>query len=148
MHKYVINKMENIRRSISILIVEDDDLLQKITPLILKLSGYSTTLVTTGKEAINLFTQQFDLILLDIRLPDMSGFEVCKEMRAIETRNGTHTPILAYTAFGELVKKKCLEAGMDDLLTKGCSITEINQVIHKMVTRFSSNAQSASHKLK
>lgn len=122
----------SIAKRASILVIEDDELLQKVTPLILKLCGYSVTLATTGKDAIKLFSNKYDLILLDIRLPDMSGFELCRKMRDIE--RGTHTPILAYTAFGDLVKRECIESGMDGLLTKGCvPISEMKTVINEMI---------------
>ena len=72
--------MEEIKKNASILIVEGEELLQKVTPLILKLYDYSVTLATTRKEAITFFNHRFDLILLDIKLPDINGFEVCRKM--------------------------------------------------------------------
>jgi CheY-like chemotaxis protein len=115
---------ENQKHAVSILLVEDNPVNQKMTHLMLSKAGYTVTLAENGKQAVDLFNETregFDLILMDINMPQMDGIEATRQIRAQEMRakTGTRVPILAITAnvFDEF-KQKCLGAGMDDFLTK------------------------------
>lgn len=100
-----------------ILLVEDNRINVMATQLLLARFGYkNTTTAVTGAEALALFSPKFDLVILDIGLPDISGTEVCQKMR--ELLGGKTLPIIACTAFGISVRENCLEAGMDDCLIK------------------------------
>ena len=101
------NNIKNLYSTFpNILVVEDDDVLQKVTPLMIKMCGYNSTLATTGQEAIRLFKKGFDLIFLDIRLPDINGFDVCKKIRALEKLNGVYKKAIVRDVYRE--KKKVL----------------------------------------
>ena len=79
---------------------------------------FDVDFASNGLSAINKFKQsKYDLILMDIYMPDMDGIETTHRIRAME--NGHHTPIIALTAFTSRNQKlKCMEAGMDDYLLK------------------------------
>lgn len=107
----------NYLSSSQILLVEDNLINIMATQLLLARFGYkNTTTAVTGAQALALFSPKYDLVILDIGLPDISGTEVCQKMR--ELLGGKTIPIIACTAFGTSIKDNCLEAGMDDCLIK------------------------------
>jgi two-component system, sensor histidine kinase and response regulator len=115
---------ENQKYAVSILLVEDNPVNQKMTSLMLGKAGYTVQIAENGKKALEMFqnTQEgYDLILMDINMPVMDGMEATRQIRSHETqfKPGTRIPILALTAnvLNEF-KEKCLAAGMDDFLTK------------------------------
>ena len=106
-------------RPMRLLIVEDEDAIA--IPLIegLRREGFAVTHVATGAEA--LAAPEVDLVLLDLRLPDMDGFEVCRRIRA-----GSNVPIIMVTARGEEVDRVVgLELGADDYLVKPFGFREL-----------------------
>lgn len=99
-------------------LVVDDNAGNKLL-LQYSLDGYfEVDFASNGLSAINKFKQiKYDLILMDIYMPDMDGIETTQQIRKME--NGRHTPIIALTAFTQRDQKiKCIEAGMDDYLIK------------------------------
>lgn len=115
---------ENQKHSVSILLVEDNPVNQKMTCLMLSKVGYTVVVAGNGKEALELFKntpEGYDLILMDINMPVMDGIEATRHIRAHELKfnPGTRIPILALTA-NVLTdfKQKCFGVGMDDFLTK------------------------------
>ncbi|MGY6529721.1 MAG: PAS domain S-box protein [Cyanobacterium sp.] len=113
-----------------ILIAEDNRVNLTLTKILVKKAIAHSTIITAknGQEAVEKFQQHNpDLILMDIQMPVMSGYEATSTIRTIETH---HTPIIALTAGtikGE--KERCLEAGMDDYLSKPIVLDEFNQII-------------------
>lgn len=104
----------------NILLVEDNTINQKITLLTLKPLVNSIDTATNGKEALEKFgTSSYDLILMDIQMPVMSGLIAVEKIRALETSTNSHVPIIAITANAMLGdKERCLSAGMDDYISK------------------------------
>jgi CheY-like chemotaxis protein len=82
--------------------------------------GHRTATVVNGIEALSKWGQErFDLILMDVQMPEMDGFEATRRIRKLERTAGTRTPIIAMTAYamsGD--RERCLEAGMDDYVAK------------------------------
>lgn len=104
--------------SFKILCVEDDDLIGKLLIIHLKKAGFTNcALAINGKEALSIY-HRYDIIILDVGLPDIDGCHVCKEIRKQEKIGNRHTPIIGLTAYGSLVQNEALEAGMDEYLTK------------------------------
>jgi two-component system, OmpR family, alkaline phosphatase synthesis response regulator PhoP len=99
-----------------ILLVEDEEHLLKIIRLNLELEGYSVTSAVTGIEALKEFRKDhFDIILLDVMLPEMNGFDVCEEIR----KENKEVPVLFLTAKGSGEDRiQGLKLGADDYLTK------------------------------
>ncbi|PRR69107.1 Heme response regulator HssR [Clostridium thermopalmarium DSM 5974] len=99
-----------------ILVVEDDINTQKLICAVLKRGGYNTYTAKDGIEALNLMeTQHFDLIVLDLMMPHMDGYELCEQLRDI----GENIPILMMTASQKIEDKhKGFLVGTDDYMTK------------------------------
>lgn len=101
--------------SITILVVEDDKYISSFMNVFLKDEGYKTVSTTTGKDAIALFySNNPDVILLDLGLPDMDGMEVIRQVR-----EKSNTPIIVVSAREEESEKiRALDCGADDYMTK------------------------------
>ncbi|HLF67354.1 MAG TPA: response regulator, partial [Gammaproteobacteria bacterium] len=88
-------------------------------------------LASTGSATINLVKQnKYDLILLDIGLPDLNGYEVCREIRKLD--NGLNTPVIAVTAQDESIQnQKLTESGINDLIVKPLNPNKISTLYKK-----------------
>ncbi len=106
-----------------ILLVEDDPEITKLLKLHFNTQLYNLASAATGKDAVKQVTEgKFDLIILDITLPDISGMELCKKFR----ENDQHTPIMMLTCRSEETDKVlALELGADDYVTKPFGILEL-----------------------
>ena len=82
--------------------------------------GIQVTSVEDGEAAVKAFEKdQFDLVLMDVQMPGVDGFEATAQIRVIEETRGGHVPIIALTAHAmKGYREKCLECGMDDYLAK------------------------------
>ena len=122
-----------------ILVVDDDNSICELLRLYLEKEGYAVSLAHTGMQAIRVFTeQQPDLMLLDIMLPELDGWQVCREIR-----KNSDKPIIMLTAKGETFDKVLgLELGADDYITKPFEAKEVLARI-KAVLRRSANSVRA-----
>jgi two-component system alkaline phosphatase synthesis response regulator PhoP len=116
-----------------ILLVEDEEHLQKAIQLNLELEGYNVMAASSGTEAISKFNSaSFNLIILDVMLPGMSGFEVCETIRKTDKK----TPILFLTAKDSSTDKiQGLKLGADDYLTKPFNLEEFLLRVHILIKR-------------
>ena len=107
-------------KDLKILLVEDNLINQKITLLTLKPLVNTIESASNGKEALDKFgTNNYDLILMDIQMPIMSGLLAAEKIRALESTTDSHIPIIAITAYAMIGdKEKCLSAGIDDYISK------------------------------
>ena len=116
-----------------ILLVEDNLLNQKVVGFHLKKKNYDVVSVTNWRDALETFKNEpLDLILMDIMLPELNGFEITSEIRKLESKKGVEqgVPIVALTANTlDNDKEKCLKAGMNDYLPKPFSAEELYKVI-------------------
>ena len=112
--------LEHSTGQLKILLAEDNLVNQKLAKHLLEKSGHTATVVGDGKAALNEFQdKEFDLVLMDIQMPIMDGWEATESIRQFENYSGKHTPIIALTAHaisGD--REKCLNAGMDGYLPK------------------------------
>lgn len=106
-----------------ILIVEDEDHIRENLKLNLEMEGYEVIAVADGAKAIKAFKEQrFDLVILDVMLPEMDGFDVCEQIRL----DDRETPILFLTAKDASIDKiKGLKTGGDDYMTKPFNLEEL-----------------------
>jgi DNA-binding response OmpR family regulator len=116
-----------------ILIVEDEPSMRMGLSDNLEFEGYEVHSTSDGKEGMEkILTEAYDLVVLDVMLPSMSGFEVCKNVR----KKGNATPIILLTAKGEEIDKvRGLELGADDYITKPFSLRELSARIKAVLRR-------------
>jgi len=110
-------------KPIHILVAEDDDNIRTGLVDTLESEGYRTTPARDGKEAIDLFaSEEFDLLLLDIMMPEKSGYDVCRVVRS----TNEDIPVIMLTAKGEEIDKVIgLQLGADDYITKPFGVHEL-----------------------
>lgn len=126
-----LSKTINPAKQLSILLVEDIELIQKFSTNMLETLGCKVTIANNGKEANQLLKNNYDLIFMDIGLPDIDGLSLIQKIRQQEGDN-KHTPIIALTAHAtNKIKKECFDAGADHFLTKPASFNEILACINK-----------------
>lgn len=105
---------------IKILVAEDNEANQFLIKAITKNMEWEITVVDDGEQAVEAYKKDtFDLIMMDIQMPILNGYEATKIIRTIEEEKGIHTPIVALTAYAmKSDKDSCIEAGMDDYISK------------------------------
>jgi DNA-binding response OmpR family regulator len=118
--------------SSTILLVDDEDSVQKLLTYPLERDGFRVVQARDGEQAIRLFgDEHIDLVVLDLMLPKVDGLEVCKRLRA-----DSNVPIIMLTARGEELDKVLgLELGADDYITKPFSIREFRSRVRALLRR-------------
>ena len=109
---------------------------QQVAVRLLELRGHAVTVVNTGVAAVAaLFGPEpapFDLVLMDVQMPEMDGIEATTEIRTREQTTGTHVPIFAMTAHAmKGDRERCLAAGMDDYLAKPVKVPDLRAMLAK-----------------
>jgi PAS domain S-box-containing protein len=127
-----------VARPIKVLLAEDNAVNQKLASAMLQKWGHKVVVAGNGREAVDLSAgESFDLILMDMQMPDMSGIEATAAIRARETAGGAaRLPIVALTAnamSGD--RERCLAAGMDDYLSKPIRSTDLQTVLARWGTK-------------
>jgi two-component system, sensor histidine kinase and response regulator len=130
--------ISRLSRPLRILLAEDNLVNQKIAMTMLNKMGHRTTLATNGLEALEQWRQNdFDLVLMDVQMPEMTGLQATMQIRQEESM-GAHVPIVAMTASAmSEERERCLAAGMDDFISKPVSY----KVIEEMITATLSQKQ-------
>ncbi|MFO0928422.1 MAG: response regulator [Gemmataceae bacterium] len=120
-----------------ILLAEDNPVNQLLATRLLEKQGHQVHLVSNGRDAVAAFEQgRFDLILMDIQMPEMDGLEATTAIRARERQMGGHIPIIALTAHAMTGdRERFLEAGMDGYLTKPMKPQDLFGLIGELVSR-------------
>jgi CheY-like chemotaxis protein len=115
-----------------ILLAEDNPVNQMVALRQLKKLGYAAEVVSNGAEAVASFERQhFDYILMDCHMPEMDGYEATKKIRELAKRNG-RVRIVAMTANAmQGDRERCLEAGMDDYISKPVAIEQLKAALEK-----------------
>jgi signal transduction histidine kinase/ActR/RegA family two-component response regulator len=119
-----------------ILVAEDNPINQKVVGAMLGRQGWSVTLAVNGVDACRHFREScFDLVLMDVQMPEMDGLEATRRIRAEETRRGlARTPIIALTAHAsEAQREQCLGHGMDSVVTKPVNLAALMREIAAVV---------------
>ena len=118
-------------RSLHVLLAEDNAVNQRLVVRTLEKHGHTVVVASSGKEAMAaLDWQTFDLVLMDVQMPEMDGFEATLAVRARERTTGGHVPIVAMTAHAmQGDRERCLEVGMDGYIAKPIQAKELLQAI-------------------
>ncbi len=127
-------KKDMLYKNKNILLAEDNVPNQKVIVQMLKKLGFRVDVVANGLEALQaLERQKYALVLMDVRMPEMDGLDATRIIRQLWPNNGP--TIVAITAYGlEGDRERCLEAGMDDYISKPVKLDEITNVIRKYVS--------------
>jgi PAS domain S-box-containing protein len=131
----------------NILLVEDNLINQQVALGILQIQGYRVTVVNNGREALDAHAQgAFDLILMDCHMPEMDGFEATRELRGRERSSiGRRVPIIALTANAMAQdREECLNAGMDDHLSKPFSMQTLQDKLDRWMPQAASKQSEAA----
>jgi CheY-like chemotaxis protein len=120
-----------------ILVVEDNPVNQVLARRLLTKRGHDVTTAGNGREALlALEREEFDLVLMDVQMPEMDGFEATSEIRSREQTTGRHLPIIAMTAHAmKGDEEQCLRAGMDGYITKPIRPQELFRVIEQFLVK-------------
>jgi len=122
-------------RPLTILLAEDSFVNQRLVVGVLTKYGHHIDIAENGRRAYELwFRGRYDLVLMDVQMPEMDGLEAAQIIRAHEQRTGRHTPIIAMTAHAmKGDRERCLEAGMDDYVAKPVRRRELVDTIHRVI---------------
>jgi two-component system sensor histidine kinase/response regulator len=131
-----VTASSRVSAPLRILLAEDNAVNQMLALRLLEKRGHTTVLANNGKEAVEALRERaFDLVLMDVQMPEMSGFEATARIRAYEKPNGRHTPIIAMTAHAMTGdRERCLEAGMDGYISKPISPQELFEIIERLAS--------------
>jgi PAS domain S-box-containing protein len=122
------------RRRLKVLLAEDNAVNQLLTVRILEKRGHAVTVAENGRVALAaLDHESFDLVLMDVQMPEMDGFEATAAIRAKEKTAGAHLPIIAMTAHAlKGDEQRCLAAGMDAYVSKPIQVSELMRMIEEV----------------
>ena len=130
------------RATLRVLLAEDNPVNQKLAKAMLEKRGHRVVVAGDGAEALQqLAIARFDVVLMDVHMPRMGGFEATQAIRAGERARGGHLPIIALTALAMSGDREdCLNAGMDGYVSKPISATELFSLIDSLTAGASSSA--------
>jgi CheY-like chemotaxis protein len=116
-------------KTLKILLAEDDTMIQRLTSFYLRRIGHIVDIAGNGREALSKFRlQHYDVVLMDIQMPEMDGLEAVKEIRKFETslRDKVKTIIIALTTTSN--QQECIDAGMDGYAQKPFKLEDFNKL--------------------
>ncbi len=132
-------------RSLRVLLAEDNQVNQLVAIGLLHKLGHTVIVANNGVEAVAAVQKDiFDVVLMDVQMPKMNGLEATAEIRRSERARGTHIPIIALTAHAmNDDRQRCLEAGMDEYLTKPIAGKQLSAILNNLCVL--ETTDSASH---
>lgn len=133
-------------RSLRILVAEDTLFNQKFIIRLLERWNHKAIVVENGRLAVDALRKEtFDLVLMDVQMPEMDGFEATRAIREMEKQTGGHIPIIAMTAHAmKGDRERCLEVGMDDYVPKPISSNKLHETIQTLVSGKAPKTQETS----
>lgn len=122
-------------KKVKILLAEDNEANQFLIKALTKNTDWELTVVDDGQKAVDEFSNDtFDIILMDVQMPVMNGYEATKIIREMEADKDHHTPIVALTAFAMTSdKEQCINAGMDDYISKPFKRQQFMDTVNKAI---------------
>ncbi|HET7150412.1 MAG TPA: response regulator [Candidatus Acidoferrum sp.] len=135
--RYSLYDARDPERVLHVLLVEDNPVNQRLATRMLEKRGHRVVLAGNGREALGALGKgSFDLVLMDVQMPEMDGFQATGVIREKEKSTGAHLPVIALTAHAiKGDRERCLAAGMDGYLTKPIVPRELDDVLESYLTR-------------
>jgi CheY-like chemotaxis protein len=129
------HSLAEAQRSLHVLLAEDNAVNQVLASSLLKKHGHRVSVAANGLEALELLERErIDLVLMDVHMPVLGGYDAAVRIRARERATGGHVPIIALTAQAmKGDREKCLEAGMDGYVSKPLRIAELFAAMHQVL---------------
>ena len=129
--------LREVNSRLRVLLAEDNAVNQTLAVRLLEKRGYTVAVAANGRDALAAFEREaFDVILMDIQMPEMDGFEATTAIRAREKSTGGHIPIIAMTAHALVGdQERCLSAGMDGYVSKPIRTNELFGTIEGIVSK-------------
>ena len=123
-------------KPLRVLLVEDNPVNRKVATRMLEKCGHTVEAVGNGRDAVEASRRKrFDVIFMDVQMPEMDGHEATARIRAYERETGDHTPIVAMTAHArDEDRQRCLEAGMDDYISKPIDQKRLRAVLQRVAS--------------
>ncbi|HEX4319301.1 MAG TPA: response regulator [Acidobacteriaceae bacterium] len=147
-----LHEKDGQRISLTILLAEDNPVNQKLAIRLLEKRGHKVTVAGNGKQALDAIEDRssapYDLVLMDVQMPEMDGLEATMLLREREKLSGLHQPIVAMTALvmkGD--RERCLASGMDGFLSKPIRPQELDDVLDSYTAQISAMQLSASESI-
>jgi CheY-like chemotaxis protein len=128
---------ERSRRKWRVLLAEDHPINQHLVVQLLGKRGHVVKVAVNGRQAVEMSAQEpFDVVLMDVQMPEMNGFEATGEIRRREAALKVHTPIIAMTAYAmKGDRERCLAAGMDAYLSKPIKAAELFSAMENLISK-------------
>ena len=125
------------RGVLRILLAEDNRVNQLLAVRLIEKKGHHVAVAENGRQALSMISRErFDLVLLDVQMPEMDGFSVAKVIREREQRTREHLPLIALTANSMIGdRERCLAAGMDDYISKPIDSNELFRTIERCMAQ-------------
>jgi signal transduction histidine kinase/DNA-binding response OmpR family regulator len=123
--------------TLRVLLAEDNEVNQRLAARLLEKRGHCVTVTANGREALDALEKgAYDLVLMDLQMPEMDGFQATAALRAREKHNGTHLHVVALTAHAmKGDRERCLAAGMDGYLSKPIRPQELDDLLASHLAR-------------
>ncbi|HRK39420.1 MAG TPA: ATP-binding protein [Burkholderiaceae bacterium] len=130
-------QMANLPTGLQVLVAEDHPVNQVVARKVLEFLGQHVTLVANGIQAVEAVTaNRYDLVFMDIQMPEMDGFEATRHIRLLELGTGARVPIIAMTAHAmEGYRERCVAGGMDGYVTKPVDRKQLVQEMQRLMSR-------------
>jgi PAS domain S-box-containing protein len=130
------HSLRETRRKLHILLAEDNPINQKLTVRLIEKRDHTIVVASNGREALAALEEQsFDLVLMDVQMPEMDGFEATAAIRDREKTTGQHLPIIAMTAHAmKGDRERCLAAGMDAYVSKPIQVEGLFATIDGLIS--------------
>jgi DNA-binding response OmpR family regulator len=117
-----------------VLIVDDSEAFRRLNAEILKMDGHQVLMARNGRETLDLVrSERPDIILLDIMMPGLDGFEVCRELKGDPATQGTM--VVMVTALSESARYRAIQAGADEYVTKPITSREMRDLVRTLTER-------------
>ena len=129
------HSLSEARRILSVLVVDDNPVNQHVAVRLVEKQGHSVVAVGSGRAALEILENKtFDVVLMDVQMPDMDGFEATTLIRQKERQTEGHIPIIAMTAYAmQGDREHCIASGMDAYVSKPINIKELFAAIENVV---------------